>query len=444
MRDLSIEIVHAASRPDPGGRRPMTGFDRANRILAIRGTWLFRDELDGSRLKESLSDVLSLWPHLAGRATGQGAVLLNDAGVPFATGRRSDLTVDAVRARPETAGELSLRMRVGRAYRGGEAPLSVLLTRLRDGCALGVRVSHAWLDGHAFYGMVRTWSRIHGGRPFDPPDLDQTRVPPPTGRSKTEAIRAATNAGWRRPDWLGLITTVPALVLGMLHERAEPIRFSPEALDRIRREARREAGRDDLTTNDALSAHLTRLCLALHRLPPGTSCAQATVIDLRGRLPSLPAAFAGNAAFVVPADPFPAGATLGEIASRTRDAMARALDGSPPALAQDLALTQDLMRHGVVMLPYDVAAVHRRRPTVVYVNSFARLPIYNVDFGAPDRPIAPAFVVPHDLPDPVLVWPAPPSTGGVEAYLTGRQAHALRRLDPGDPWWAEATRFERG
>ncbi len=35
--------------------------------------------------------------------------------------------------------------------------------------------------------------------------------------------------------------------------------------------------------------------------------------------------------------------------------------------------------------------------------------------GAPSA--RPVRVIPHDLPDPLLIWPAPPDRGGVEGYL---------------------------
>ena len=86
--------------------------------------------------------------------------------------------------------------------------------------------------------------------------------------------------------------------------------------------------------------------------------------------------------------------------------------------------------------------MHATRPTTVYVNSFSRVPIYEVDFGDEGSPVRPVLAIPHDLPDPVLIWPAPPGTGGVEVFLTGRMARAAARPDAGDPWWKELRSFE--
>ena len=443
MADGRTELIRASEPPVAGAPWVLGGLDLANWSLTIRGTWIFDGAIDAARLRESLARTLALYPQLAGRCVDGRRIELNNGGVPFAAGERPELSVRDACAAPALAGGFSLPLDRGRARKGRDAPLTVMLTRLRDGCVLGVRVSHAVLDGHGFYGMVRTWSCIHGARPFDPPVLDQARMPRGVGRTRGETARAATAAGWRKLRWSGLLTTVPLLLLGKLHQRAAAVHFAPRALERLRAAARREAGREELTTNDALSAHLTRMCLSLHDLPAGTPCGQVTVVDLRERLPSLPATFAGNGSFVVPTAEFPAGAGLGELAARTHDSLARAFGGAPPPVERDVALTQDLMRHRLLIVPYDVVAAHQRRPTVVYLNNFSRLPIYDVDFGTPGRSMTPVRVVPHDLPDPVLIWPAPPALGGVEVYLTGRMAHAVWRRAPDDPWWSELRRFER-
>ena len=93
-------------------------------------------------------------------------------------------------------------------------------------------------------------------------------------------------------------------------------------------------------------------------------------------------------------------------------------------------------------MPYDVAAMHAARPTLTYVNNFWALPIYDVDFGEEGAPVLPVAAIPHALPDPVLLWPAPPDQGGVEVYFAGRHARALRRLPKDDPWWTELRQFE--
>jgi shikimate O-hydroxycinnamoyltransferase len=432
-----------ATDPGPGPAKwVLTGLDRANLSLVIRGTWVFDGELDPPQLMHSLGRTLALYPHLAGRMSRGEHVELCNAGVPFTVAERRTVTVEELCADPDSAGGFSSPLRLAHARSGRAAPLAVRLTRLQDGWVLGVRVVHACLDGQSFYGMVRNWGRIHSGRPVDTPVLDPSLVPPATTRSRVEVFRAATADGWRKPALLGVVSVLPALALGRLHQRAAPIPFSPAALGRLKQLASRESGQPALTTNEALSAHVTRMCGRLHRIPPGTPRQQVTVADLRGRLAAIPPAFAGNAAYLFVSASFAEGAPLAEIARKTHETLAPLFAPGSPELVRRVVLAQDIMRHRLLMLPYEVTAAFRKRPTVTYVNNFSRLPIYDVDFGAPSRPVTPVRVIPHDLPDPVLIWPAPPAVGGVEVYLTGRNAHAVRRLDPGDPWWAELRSFE--
>ncbi|MBF8269283.1 MAG: hypothetical protein HW386_992 [Gammaproteobacteria bacterium] len=75
-----------------------------------------------------------------------------------------------------------------------------------------------------------------------------------------------------------------------------------------------------------------------------------------------------------------------------------------------------------------------RRPTLFYTNSFWKFPVYDVVFGEAARPVRPVRAIPHNLGDPIVLWPAaPPSVGGVELYFSGTLARAVERLGKDDP-----------
>ena len=438
------DVIEFIRLPQPGARREpwvLTELDRANLTMVIRGTWIFRGEPDVERLRDGLARTLALVPQLAGRMRRGRVVEPGDAGVPFTVAESAGDTVADVCAAPARAGRFSPPLRPARIRRGSQAPLGVKVTRLRDGWVLGVRCAHACLDGRGFYSMVVAWSRACSGRPFSRPVVDQSLIPVVPGRAKAEAMRAAAEAGWRKVSPVSLVRLLPALLVGRLSERAPAVRFSPAALGRLREAANREGG-GGLSTNEALSAHLTRMCIALHRIPSGTPCGEVTVVDCRGRLASVPAEFAGNASFVIPSAGFAAGAGLGEVARRIHESLAPIVETPSRELLRQVSIGIEMMQHGALRLPYDVVRVHAPRPTVTYVNNFSRLPIYEVDFGDEGRPVRPVLAIPHDLPDPVLIWPAPPETGGVEVFFTGRAARALRRLDPADPWWKQLRQFD--
>jgi hypothetical protein len=441
---MNSDVTEFVRLPEPDPPRSpwvLTGLDRANLPLVIRGTWIFRGEPDVARLRDGLARTLALYPHLAGRMRRGRVVEPDDAGVPFTVCESPDATVADVCGAPARAGRHAPPLAMLRVRHGKQAPLGVKITRLRDGWVLGVRCAHACLDGRGFYSMVLAWSRSCSGRPFARPVVDQSLIPTIALRPRDETFRAAAEAGWRRLPWMSLLRALPALLLGRLHERAPAVRFSPAALGRLKEAASRDGG-GGLSTNEALSAHLTRMCVALHRIPSGTPCGEVTVVDCRQRLASVPLEFAGNASFVVPAAGFAAGASLGEVAGRIHESLAPIVESPSRELLRQVSLALELMGQRALWLPYDVGQVHASRPTITYVNNFSKLPIYEVDFGDEGRPVRPVLAIPHDLPDPVLIWPAPPERGGVEVFFTGRAARALRRLDPADPWWQDLRQFD--
>lgn len=240
------EIVTARNAPDPGSVWPMSPLDRVNLWLVLRGTWLFDELPDALHLKDSLSTLLAHYPQLAGRMRGARELRLTNQGLPFTEVERLDLSLADLDARPSLADQLSNPMNKGRVKRGDEAPVSVRLTRLRDGAALGVRCGHGCLDGTAFYTMIRRWSACCTGQPIGATLLDTSFLPRVPGRSKREVRREALEAGWRRPSLLRLLGALPNLLPGRLLQRSPPIHLPAELLLRLRQEARERSGCPDL------------------------------------------------------------------------------------------------------------------------------------------------------------------------------------------------------
>jgi hypothetical protein len=442
--DASTELIRADGPPAIPSPWRLTELDGANLLLVLRGTWVFDTALPAARMKAALAGLLTRYPQLAGRlARGGTEVPLTNVGVPFGVASRPDLSVAALVEQPALGPSLAPRLSPWRIRSGGQPLLAVRLTRLRDGEVLSVTASHAALDGRSFYGLVHAWGERVAGRSAPEPVLDQSLVPDARAPLDRDAVRAdALARGWRPLPLRLLLRVGWLLVTGRLGGRSRAIPLASGALAALLAEARRTSGRSDLTSNDALSAHLAGRFLALFDHAPGTPCHLVTVLDARERVPALPPAFCGNAAYAAVAAELPAGASLGDVAGLAHDGLRPYLTVPSPRLAGDLALGRALVRHRLLMMPYDLGAMHAARPTLAYVNSFVRLPLYDVDLGANGRPLNPCHVVPHDLPDPVLIWPAPPARGGVEVYLTGTAARALARRPPGDGWWRELRRFD--
>jgi len=74
--------------------------------------------------------------------------------------------------------------------------MNVTVTRLTDGFVLGVRCSHACLDGTGFYTMVNQWSRAARGEAIELPLIDQSVIPAPSDRPPKMLKDEATTRGW--------------------------------------------------------------------------------------------------------------------------------------------------------------------------------------------------------------------------------------------------------
>jgi shikimate O-hydroxycinnamoyltransferase len=446
MSDIDdTQLVRPASMNGRASTWELTELDRANMILLLRGTWVFDRELDVSRLRAGLGELLVHYPHLAGRMRAAKTIDLNGQGVPFTVASASEVMAHQIDERSQDhvfIDRFSRPLVMSRVKRGRAAPMTVTLTRIGDGHVLGVRCSHACLDGDGFYSMVRNWARLCAGQTIEPPVLDQSVIPGTSERSKGDVVAAAKELGWRKISPLTLAAVLPDYVLGRLHVRAKAIAFSPQALRRLKEEARRSSGGLEITTNEALSAHLTLMCTALHGLAVGTACEQVTVLNFRERLRGVPANFAGNASFTHKTADFKVGLPFGELAAMTHERLGAIRESGSFELLRQVEVGLDLMRHRVLMSPYDLAGMHSRRPTTTYINNFSKLPIYDLDFGVEGAPARPILAIPHNLPDPVLIWPVPPDRGGVEVYLTGVTARAAMRLGSDDPWWSEMRRFD--
>jgi hypothetical protein len=153
----------------------------------------------------------------------------------------------------------------------------------------------------------------------------------------------------------------------------------------------------------------------------------------------LPERFAGNAASVVVAKGIPGTASRGDIAACLQREL-EPMQAKPSAELEATArLTAEVAHHRLPFTVFSISKMLGRRPSLLYTNSFQKFPIYDLDFGHGARPVR---AVPHNLGDPILLWPAPPTAGGIEVYFSGALARAVRALPDTDPWWAELGRYE--
>lgn len=432
-------LIRAKNPPSSGSAWKLTPLDKVNQMLIIRGTWVFDAALDLGHLQETLSLLLSDYPHLAGRMEQGERIVFNNTGIPFYTAERPEIQIADLRA-DHTLAQSFARLPNKKAFqRGKDAGIAICASRIRDGMVLSVSCSHALMDGNSFYTMVANWGRLYTEKSIVAPCLAQSLVeafqPTEPPLSKKEVIQRAVSAGWRKPSLLKLMSGLPFVLFGGLLKRTPPIFLSKESLEQLRKGAEDATGKH-IGLHALLCAHLSRCCAQLFHPTRSVACGQVSVLDARERLAGIPPEFVGNASFVASGAAFRSDESLAEIVRRTQDALAPALAKPSETLMGDLRLTLQLMQHrGLFYLPYDLAAIYNYKPSVYYLNNFSKFPIYGVDFGDCARPLHPVLVIPHNLPDPILIWPAPPSKEGVEVYLTGFLARGALKQPKDGAWW---------
>ncbi|MBN1410371.1 MAG: hypothetical protein JW969_05970 [Spirochaetales bacterium] len=93
-------------------------------------------------------------------------------------------------------------------------------------------------------------------------------------------------------------------------------------------------------------------------------------------------------------------------------------------------LIVNVSAHKIPYLHFDTVNMNTKHPRLVYINNFSKIHVYDIDFGQG----IPVMVIPHNLYDPIVIWPAHPSKGGVEVYFSGQFAHKIMGLEEGNPW----------
>jgi Transferase family len=417
---------------------PLSAIDRFAFQWVIQGVWVFDAFLDPSALKQGLARLLDTYPILCGRVMVGKLVEWRDDGVPFVEAEMPDVSVADFDAATVDAAGFAESATPGQ-IRAGRAPLLMLtLTRIADGSVLGISASHACLDGNGFYSLARNFSLAATHRPFPTALFERPTAAPKRGRG--QVAREARRAGWHKSTPLDLLR----FVLSWPHQRNRVFvaHFSPAALARCKAELAVASGCERLSTNSALVAHVAHCVAKLVGLGPNSCFAISSVIDTRERVSGLAENFAGNAAALAATLPIPAHATASEIAARLHDRLQPLLGRPSAELETTAGLTEEVAAHGLWYSAVRLSPMLGRKPTLFYTNSFVKFPVYDVDFGDAARPIRPVRVVPHNLGDPILFWPAPPTVGGVDLYFSGNLARAIAGLDANDSWWEALRRFD--
>lgn len=419
------ELIRANEYKVPFKVWEFTPLDRACLKMVIRGTWIFDTQLDVGLMKEALAKTLSYYPHLAGRMSNQAGVTLTNEGVRFVNAAEPEFTVEEVLERNDAnnINDFSVGINAGRFSKGLDSPLSVKVTSLKNGTVLGVQCSHACMDGDSFYTLVYNWGQICRNEAFDQPLLNQSLLPAAEDLPVAEIRAAALEAGWQQLSIFSIFRLLPAVISGVIKKRSTPFWVSAETITRLREQVFKSTGIQG-STNLVLAALITKGCLELYKHQEDTRCSFVTVVNTRKRLAGIPATYAGNSSLSIAAPAFAAGTSFAEIATMIEETLKPVRQSPSLKLMELMRLNLNSMKYKLPFAPFDVFGMFARKPTTIYLNNFSKLHIYDINFGSGE----PVRVIPHDLGDQIVVWPAPPAKGGVAVYFTGIPTRYLRGL----------------
>jgi hypothetical protein len=424
----AVELIKADSYSLPYDAWQFTPLDWACFRMMIRGTWVFDMLLDVELMKKGLPKILSYYPHLAGRMKDKTGIALTNDGVPFVVTDEPDLLLEDLLKRDDLVNikELSHEIKPAQIQKGIDAPLSIKITRLKNGCALGMQCSHACMDGESFYTMVYNWSRMCRGEAIEQPLLDQSLLELPAFNSPAEAKEEALAAGWKKMSILSILKLLPVIASGILGRRSRPFHVSAKTIKRLKEQLSDSAGKA-YSANVVLSALITKRCMELFKQPENAMCSVVTVVNTRERLASIPSNYTGNSSLSIATPAFAANASMNEIAFVVDQTLEKVRQSPSAELQSLMELNLYAIKHKLPLAPFDVMGMHTKKPTIIYLNNFFRLHVYDVNFGMGN----PLKVIPHNLKDQVVIWPAPPAIGGVELYFAGVPLRYVNKLDAG-------------
>jgi len=213
--NVSTEYVRAEENSDPSTVWKFSPLDRVCLPMVIRGIWIFDEQLDIDLMKAGLKKLLNYYPHLSGRMKDNTGIHLANDGVPFTVINEPDLLIADV-YKKDVINFFSTKIKPSRIKRGVDAPLSIKITKLKDGSILGIQCSHACMDGDSFYKMVYNWGQICKKEDFRKPVMNQSLFPIPDDLSKEQVEQAAYEHGWRKVSKLSFLNFFLHLFLASL------------------------------------------------------------------------------------------------------------------------------------------------------------------------------------------------------------------------------------
>lgn len=423
-----METITATKQSEKFSRWSFSQLDLNCLTLVIKGMWVFDYTLDEEQLTTSLAELLSYYPHLAGRVKDHKEITLNNKGVAYKTVSQKDTATEDIQQIKNPLDHFNEGLDIKDFSKGNASPLSIQLTQLSNGSVLNIHCAHVCMDGHAFFDMVENWSRLYQKQAIIPPTLTLSSKVLEEIPSKEEAQKQVQQKQWKSVGIGSLFRFFWQKVTGVQKHVTAPIFISNTYIQELKNSLENSSGQR-YSTHTVLSALFTKLCYKLNDFKKSTACSQISVIDLRGQLEGIEPSYVGNAVMNVVTPEFSPDRRLDEIAEIIDHSVQSMLKDSK-TLREHVQLNIATARYKLPYTPFDLKAMNASRPTCFYVNNLLKFPIYDLDFGK-GKPI---LVLPNDLPDAIKFWPSRPEQSGVNIYLRGYLAKRYNKIASQEEW----------
>ncbi|PNT62080.1 agmatine coumaroyltransferase-1-like [Brachypodium distachyon] len=428
------------SRPAPGTDEviPLTVLDKANFDCYISVIYAFHPPSPpNTTLEAGLAKCLAEYREWAGRLTlapgahGRG-IVLNDAGARFVEAT-ADVALDSVMPLEPTPDVLALHPCVGEEDEPEPELMLIQVTRFACGSiTVGFTTQHIVSDGRATGNFFVAWSQATRGVPLDPVPVhdrasffspSSTLVPKVQHQHRGVDFKPANldngdNGTAVRED------DEDEVVVSKVH-------FSRDFISKLKSEASASAGHHQrpYSTLQCLVAHLWRRITKARGLLPHEPTSVSIAVDGRARIHTprqIPEGYTGNVVLwarpTCTAQDLVESRPLGHAVELINKAVSRIDDGYFRSFV-------DFAGSGAVEKERLVPAADAKEMVLspnIEVDSWLRMPFYDVDFGA-GRPF---FFMPSYLPVEglLILLPSFLGDGSVDAYvpLFGRHVDTFK------------------
>ena len=391
--------------------------DIACKPLVINQSWLYDRHLNTSMMKEKLAELLSEYPTMAGRISGD-CIVCNNAGALWEVNRQPDISVAELPKHTIPEKKFLAEFDYKSALAGSFPLLSIKVTLLKDGTILNVKCSHLCADGSTFYRMVENWSSLTRNEGIvSKPLYDDTAVRKVLKASKVYGeldLHDMKETG-NIMEKEGMYRIKPTVMFSMMLQKllridrrlSSPVFVPYSTITAVKDTSGQAVGR-----NAALSA----IAVDILKRPMDWTGKDINIVhtaDHRGRIDFIGMDYTGNVSFTLRPTTVNADLPAGQMALLIEEDMKRML--KPESESRYFAFYYTMLEKKMPYLPFNINSMWCTHPTTFIINNCLRFKIYGMDFGEG----SPVFAWPLDFSDPVRFWPAPPQEDGVYIYFTG-------------------------